>query len=278
MKKIAILISGEFRNFNITKKTIPILEDSRVSVFVSTWSNVDTTLFKNVIISEEIIKSYFQKPPIQIIIDDYEKLNNKQFFPIPMINRWISGFKMIDDSYDVVLIMRPDLFFNPDRPITFDDIVDCNDVIKFINLLDSIKQGGNLPDLGFCAEYNVLKELLNNLDHDWMEWRNSTKGWKKWHFWWFDYVSKHMRSEKIIALQDNLIPICRDWCNEGHSFKEVENIHNDFFYYKVIENINKYGVNTAMAPDTALFVKALNLYKSGYFDKYNIEKNLVLKP
>ena len=86
-----------------------------------------------------------------------------------------------------------------------------------------------------------------------------------------------MRSEKIIALQDNLIPICRDWCNEGHSFKEVENIYNDFFYYKLIENINKYGVKIAMAPDPSLLVKALNLYKSGYFDKYNIEKNLVLK-
>lgn len=272
MKKIAILISGEFRNFNITKKTIPILEDSRVSVFVSTWSNVNTTSFKNVIISEEIIKSYFQKPPIQIIIDDYEKLNNKQVFPIPMIDRWISGFKMIDDTYDIVLIIRPDLFFDTDRPITFDDIVNCNDVIKFINLPDSFKQEGRLPDLGFCAEYNVLKELLNNLDHDWMEWNNNTKGWKKWHFWWFDYVSKHIRSEKIIALQDNIIPICRDWCNKTHSFEEVTNINNDFAYYKVIEDINKYGYKIAMAPDTALFVKALNLYKSGYFDKYNIEK------
>jgi len=275
MKKIALLISGEFRNFNITKKTIPILEDSRVSVFVSTWSNVNTTLFKNVAISEEIIKSYFQKPPLKILIDDLEKLNNNQVFPIPMINRWISGFKMIDDTYDVVLIMRTDLFFNPEQPMTIDNISNCAGVIKFFNLQQH--NGETLPDEGFCAEYNTLKALLSSLDEDWMEWCNNTVGWRRWHYWWLEYVTKRIGLDKIIAFQDELIPICRDWCNEEHSFNDVVKIYHDFRYYKVIETINKHGYKTAIVPNPALFVKAMSLYKSGHFDKYNIEQNLALK-
>ena len=270
MKKIAVLVSGEFRNFNITKKTIPILEHSRVSVFVSTWSAVNTTLFKNLTITEEVIKSYFQKPPIKISIDHLEKLNNNQIFPLPMINRWISGFNMIDNTHDVVLIMRPDLFFNPEQPITIDNISDCLGVIKFFNLNRHTSRT-TLPDIGFCAEYNTMKELLSSLDKDWIKWYNNTPGWRNWHHWWFEHVSKRIGSGNLIAFQDDLIPICRDWCNEDHSFDDVIKIHHDFNYYKLIDYANNYGHKIVYQAYPTSFVKALNLYKSGHFDKYNID-------
>ena len=196
MKKIAILLSGEFRNFNVSKKTIPILEDSRVSVFVSTWNEVNTS-FKKEIISEDIIKSYFQKLPANILIDSYEKGSSSPYFAAPMIDRWISGFKMIDDTYDIVLIMRPDLFFNPNHPITFEDIISCTGLIKFFNLKQHTIN--TLPDMGFCADYNLIKTVLSNLDQDWIEWNKNTVGWKRWHYWWFDYVSRYIESKKILT-------------------------------------------------------------------------------
>src|SRR4051812_24506607 len=101
MARTAVLISGEWRKFDITRKTMSFLDNSDVDVYISTWdrtifSSKKINLHHEVEVSEEAIRKDLGRPAT-IRIDDHKSFDEieKQKYNCKMINRWLAGFELI---------------------------------------------------------------------------------------------------------------------------------------------------------------------------------------
>ena len=128
MSRIAVLISGEYRKFDVTRPTMTFLNEENVDVYISTW---DKTIFSNKRINlnvaedvteERIIKDLGR--PATIKIDSHRLIEVDPKYNSKMIDRWLTGFNLIKSSnikYDYVIVMRPDLIFDKNAPPSLED-------------------------------------------------------------------------------------------------------------------------------------------------------------
>lgn len=118
MTKIAVLISGAFREFEIAHKSWKFLDNPDVDVYFSTWQTSSQHNNKLNIHVTETVTDYNIRRLIpnckgvdigsNIACKISCKNNNHR-----MINRWIAGIKLIEGSnikYDICIIIRPDLY------------------------------------------------------------------------------------------------------------------------------------------------------------------------
>lgn len=101
--KIAVLISGEYRKFDICRPSMHFLNDPDIDVYISTW---DKTHYLRSVINlskyEEVTVDKIQETlqrPATIEIESTEiqkKLPEK--YSSSMIHRWKRGFEMILNS------------------------------------------------------------------------------------------------------------------------------------------------------------------------------------
>ena len=109
---IAVLISGEYREFEISYPSWRFDECGTVDYFFSTWSETSEVNARlNINISEAVTIDRIKKhlPITDYIISDSIDLPNQQ----QMINRWQEGLKLIKNSgktYDSIIVIRPDLY------------------------------------------------------------------------------------------------------------------------------------------------------------------------
>jgi hypothetical protein len=120
--KIAVLISGAFREFEIAHKSWKFLDNPDVDVYFSTWETTKQHNDKLNIHVDETVTEYNIRRLIPnckgvdigsaITCNIACKNNNHR-----MINRWMAGIALVKVSnikYDVCLIIRPDLYFKYD--------------------------------------------------------------------------------------------------------------------------------------------------------------------
>lgn len=109
---IAVLISGEYREFEIAYPSWSFDKCGKVDYFFSTWnttSEVNDNL--NINIHETVTIDRIQQflPITNYIISEPNTMFNQQ----KMMNRWHEGLKLIQNSgkkYDVIVVIRPDLY------------------------------------------------------------------------------------------------------------------------------------------------------------------------
>jgi hypothetical protein len=239
--KIAILISGEYRTFPICRKTMPFLDDERADVYISTW---DRSIVKNerlnLNINETITEDGVRKDlnrSATILIEPVECFESKRYND-KMIHRWITGFEMIKNSgieYDYVLVMRPDLFFNTENNICFDNIFNIKPSEFNVGWFNGNK--GYLQDNMFaCSLTDMIKlfELLVN--EDWVT--QTLEG--DWHKWWSIIIAKYFL--EITRLGGNAgFVFCRPSVKEDCTFNDVVAAEINWTNAKILLQISEFG-------------------------------------
>ena len=271
MPKIAVLISGEYRKFDITRKTMTFLDDPAVDVYVSTWdktiySSPKINLYKEYSVNEEIIRRDLNRSAV-IRIDSHRLFIEKKY-NCKMINRWLAGFELIKNSgikYDNVIIIRPDLFFvKSAAPSDLRFLEKYNTGIAFV-WATSLERS-KLGDILYTSSYQNISTLISQLTVD--KWLNDPEN--DWHIWWYNFV-RRIFPEIFNCIEFDYVTFCRYWTTNEHNFQDVVETQHDWRDLRLLHEIDLMGkqwMNDSQIWPVEVVNNALDRWNSGYFDKY----------
>jgi hypothetical protein len=164
--KIAVLVSGEYREFDLAHKNWKFLNYPNVDCYFSTWDiTKEKNLKLNIDIEEEVTLSRIEK---FIKLKDYN-IENQDVLNLDYIKKMFYHWDRVIDlmeksqiAYDIAILIRPDI------------ILCYNEQIDFMSFLDTIKENclygligpkykvvDRLQDIMFMATGNSIKKLKN---------------------------------------------------------------------------------------------------------------------
>jgi hypothetical protein len=272
MPKIAVLIAGEYRKLDVTRNTMPFLDDSNVDVYVSTW---DKTVYQNKRIKFHVAETITEERinndlrlNVTVLIDDHNLIKNKKYNS-KMINRWQAGLNLIEKSnvdYDYIIVTRSDLFY--EIPFDLSDIEKYKDSIGCS--WSTSMHLGKLADILFVSSYENIRTLISSLSID--DWNKSKK--HDWHIWWYNHVNEKFN---ILDTPDyGRCIFCRYWVNKTHTFTDVVNIQEDWRDMTLLTQMDLLGETffkeNNIWPDRVI-IEAKEKWSSGYFNKYMYESS-----
>ncbi len=167
--KIAILVYGMYREFDIAVTSWNFLSKFDCEVYFSTWSRSKQKNKKlDIIIDEEVtekrILDHIKDANVLILDDVFSELTN----PEKMIFHWKSGLKMIKKSgiiYDYIMLTRPDNYF--DFNFDFENINSDEDLREgSVYGLEEIRNNGEelfIQDIFFFGKYDLIEKLIDNI-------------------------------------------------------------------------------------------------------------------
>jgi hypothetical protein len=215
MAKIAVLISGELRTFKVCRPSMTFLDDPRVDVYVSTWSETkydfkDVGLFHQAEVTKETVMAILDRHATILV----EPVYSGGGFVDRMIHRWVGGFKLIVDSgveYERVLIVRPDIYFlSGDNPLEYSIDADS------LSFQQRLTPDGKLPtdnekslmDTVIWGSWRSMRRLFDDLTVS--RWFDAGIDEIHWHEWWWNYIVNNMKFKVIY--KDNISVFCRHGC------------------------------------------------------------------
>lgn len=168
-KKVAVLIAGEIREFNVAHQFWPFLNIPDVDIYMSTWS---TSKYENPIDKKTVVECvdrFSLEKTLNfknIIIED---LPDKFCWPIHLylykIRGLIKSVLAENISYDVVIIIRPDLIFKifPEHDLVNHILenVKTDDVIHTITNNFKIADTKLTCDALMIGTLNTFKKFLD---------------------------------------------------------------------------------------------------------------------
>ena len=273
--KIAVLISGEYRTFDICRKNMTFLDDPRVDIFISTWNK---SIYKNPIVSlddtqyitEEEIRETLQKEAT-IEIEDPSILTVAKY-NTQLIHRWKRGFELIKNSgveYDYIVVTRPDLMFNDKIQISFDNIEQYSAVlgVAWTNSLEL----GRLADVFMVGKASTVISIFEKLNlEDWIQ----DLVEPDWHKWWYNFVIS--QTPVVNTPEFNDFIFCRYWAKPHHSYLEILKIQNDWRDTNLLSQIQTMPRNVMVKVwNEQIVTEAEMKWKSGYFKKYLPKKSVL---
>lgn len=264
MSKIAVIISGEYRKFDITRAKMKFLDDPTIDVYVSTW---DKTIYSSkkinlrheeYVTQEKILNDLGR--PATIIISKSESFVEPKYNS-RMINRWLAGFNAVKNSkvdYDYVVILRTDLFYA--EPKVISELEKYKDALGLV--WASSLHLSKLPDVFFISSYSIIDKLFANL---------SVKIWAEdneadWHKWWFKYVTGIL--PVVDAPEYSGFIFCRFWVQQNNTFEEVVDIQTDWRDLRLLQECDDVGEEIGRVWPPNVLPDAQAKWASGYFDKY----------
>lgn len=267
MKKIAVLISGEYRKFDITRKTMAFLDNPDIDVYFSTWdktiySSPKINLHEEQLITEDrILKDLGRQATVRI--DKHDSFVEKKYNS-KMINRWRTGFSLIEQSginYDYVAIIRPDIFFTKVPTPEFINLERYENSIGFSWATSLDKE--LLPDVLFISTFNNIKKLMMSLSS--MIWVVDAEN--DWHKWWYKFVRNHFEILHISEL--SYLTFCRLWAKDTDSFQEIMDVQHDWRDLRLLHESEMWGRDNILKVWPQEIVEtAEEKWNNNYFDKY----------
>lgn len=181
---IAIIVYGPLREFELAHKTWGVLNELNSDFYFSTWDKSEQSHPKlGIEISESFDEDYIKKyfPKAKIKIHDESKFEScvKGKYNInidKMIFHWKYGLKMIQESgekYDILILLRPDLYFNYHRPsINLCELNKPKTIYGMCNIrIESIDSITNdfvyfVNDVFLMGNYEVMSNLILKCKND----------------------------------------------------------------------------------------------------------------
>jgi len=268
--KLAILISGEYRKFDVSRKTMLFLDNPNVDIYVCTWdktiySSKKIDFYKEYDVNEEIILRDLGRYA-NIKIDKHDSIKETKY-NCKMINRWLNGFEMIKNSgieYDYILIMRTDLYFQ------FISIPNFESLEKYDNGIGvawaTSLHLGKLGDILFISSYENIAKLFNKLTID--SWSTDTED--DWHIWWYKFVY-NLFPNIINSSEFDHLTFCRYWATNENTFNEIVKIYHDWRDLRLLHEIDLMGtewLNNGNVWSIDVVDNAKAKWIEGYFEKY----------
>ena len=230
--KIAILLTGEYRTFDVCRKTMEFLDDPRTDIYFSTWDRTIYTRKKVGLACEEIvtadrIKATLNKEAV-IEIQPWDLISEGRY-NTKFIHRLIRGLSLIWETskkYDYIMVLRPDIFF--DEKCDYPHYSKYKYNMGFAWLKPT--QQGILDDPLFISSYDKMKIFYDALlKNDW-----NTSEIQDWHKWWF--VFTHSISPSLINVNEvNNFVFCRKWASIESSYSDIIEIGDDWRDLSLLE-------------------------------------------
>lgn len=178
--KIALLVSGEYREFPVAHKLWNFLKWSNVDVYFATWDktlhidqnrNVQAKL--NDVTTQDILQ-YVTPKSYKIVEYTSSKFTTDKMYSCgAMIFLWKTTIQLLEESgimYDVVVMLRPDLGLKFDEKILYDffqtKLKKSDQVLYAINSFalgypQVLSETENLSDLMYVGTQNAIVKLKN---------------------------------------------------------------------------------------------------------------------
>lgn len=176
-KKVAVLVGGQYRHFDIAVKSWKSLIDYGCDFYFSTW---DTTQLKThltpdysedrIIVTENMITDYIPNANIRISIESQEPPEVKGN-GLKMLAHWKKLVNMVrGKDYDILIVTRSDIFFNPE--IAFDFFFKTKPLNKdtlygktFIPLESNDKYENHLfDDVFFMGYSSIVEKFIDSIE------------------------------------------------------------------------------------------------------------------
>ena len=277
MTRIAVLISGEYRTFKHCRKSMTFLDSPMVDVYVSTW-NVTTYNCKkiNLSVTESVTKKTIlndlRKTPYGILIDDYNSFVQTKYNS-PMIYRWRQGLELIKSTniqYDYVIVIRPDMFFNINTPISLDKIDAYKNKLGTIWTAD-LQTVKKLADVILVSDFHTMEKIFNNLTIQ--SWEDTKVN--DWHLFWFNHCVRCVETiTQATEFQDCIFYRCL----VEPGVTDMAKIHQGYLDWRDLQLLQHYdecGHSTGQSyareftawPEKVVLA-AIKKWDSQYFNKY----------
>lgn len=217
------------------------LDDQNVTVFFSTWStsHVQSSVLqineRSEITVDRVVKAIGSSQIGGVIVDDPDVLpETATRYNSRMIFRWIQGLRKVYESgdFDLIIMLRPDLFFNPERPLNYLGL----DPNRLHTMWATSTHLGRLQDVLFVASPNIFKKIFSSEMLD--EWNTAENS--DWHTWFFEYVSP------LVHIQNFATPDTATWARStlqvtNPTFELAVQAQIDWRDAVVAEQLQKYG-------------------------------------
>lgn len=166
--KLAVLVYGMYREFDIAVKSWNFLNNMDSEVYFSTWNksiqkNKRLGITVDEEVTEERIKKHIPKAVVSIQSEDnFMGLSNPQ----KLIYHWKNCLKMVKDSgneYDLIMLTRPDSYKDIGEP--HQRLFKCNKP-NTIYGLEKIMFNNNKPfiqDIFFIGNFDVMDNLIETI-------------------------------------------------------------------------------------------------------------------
>jgi hypothetical protein len=264
--KIAVLISGEYRKFDICRRRMSFLDFDFVDVYVSTWAETTyicekLNIRETIPVTEEEIRLVLNRSAT-VSVDSPKYTSGK--YNSPMIDRWINGYNLIKNSnvdYDYIIVSRPDLFFHA-MPNNLKWISNYEDSVGFAWAASS--KFSKLSDVVIVSSFKKMSEIFESLSVD--MWRNDHLEYD-WHIWWHKFVTEKCQIKDLDEL--NNCTFCRYWVNADATSDDVVRVSHDWRDLKVLHQCDtwpEHKVKDTWSENIVMTAKAK--WESGYFEKY----------
>ncbi len=181
MSKIAVIVYGQYRDFEIAQKSWGFLNDLGCDFYFSTWSRTcNVHWHENVeyrTVTKDMILKFYPNAQVSILDEETYQIILSEMFNIPnyaqkksekMIFHWKNGLKMIKDSrkpYSQLILTRFDNFFSTTlTPQDFYKLIEDNKIYNntrglFLNERNTY----TIDDLFFISKFNFLQNFIESL-------------------------------------------------------------------------------------------------------------------
>lgn len=264
--KVAVLISGDYRTFDVCRPSMIVIDDPSVDVYFSTWSTTTFELLRyGLKQTREITRAHIASilnRPATIAVDDYSVNYGK--YSCDMIHRWKAGINLIKQSgteYDYVVVVRPDLFFDATKPF---DLADISRYAKTPGF-GWFEHPGKLNDIMFVSSFAHIKTIIDNIDMQ--SWISADADW---HQWWSAYIARTGLTP--VGILGGRSTIARFWVRPGHTFPDVADIESKWRDLVLLHHIDLCGVKPMLLHWTQDVIdNAIHMRDSGAYDNITLD-------
>jgi hypothetical protein len=175
---IAVLVCGEYREFDIAVKSWSFLNDLNCDVYFSTWNKSiqvceGLNIYLDEDVTEERILSHIPTATVSVLneYDHFPKIEgfDPQINTNKMIFHWKKCLEMVRNSgkqYDQIMIMRPDNY-QTSKITNIDKFYSYREKDRvygqqFINIT-GVKRYF-VTDLYFIGDYEVMSNVIDKID------------------------------------------------------------------------------------------------------------------
>lgn len=220
--KIAFLLYGEYRTFDVSNKFWDFKENSNIDFYFSTWNysfqgNDKLNINHKENISSNSITKYFEKNipfinimDLQIEMNNYSVKHEKYLTfcekAVPIHLRYLQ--KMLGNKwYDYIILSRPDVIFNNLKSLKKYNKEDNEILIPHGSISEEI-----VHDLFFCGNNKVMNDFINK-SIDYNNWGHE--------FIHYLYTNDKFKFKEVFNFNVNIVrPNCR----------QVENLDTQQIY------------------------------------------------
>jgi len=171
--KTAVLVYGEYREFDNVVHSWKILDRLNCDFYFSTWNkskqnNNKLGIKREFDVTPDMILKHYPDAVIDILNkEDITELDDMWGNSVKIYYHWKNCLKLLKDSkkkYDFIVIIRPDLFLTLNKNYTLFPVKLLSKIYK----KNSLFMGGDIitntmvDDVFIIGSYDVLEKLINS--------------------------------------------------------------------------------------------------------------------